>query len=97
MIQTSMLTTIDNPFNPFEDFAAWYVFDMDKGYNCSERVARLANLSDDLTDSEANERIEAAIDNLIKYDPLGKFMKIKMKAEESSNETLKDTADVVKV
>ena len=86
MVQTSMLSTIDNPFNPFDDFASWYVFDIDKGYNCSERVARLANLSSELTESEANEAIEKAIDDLIVADPLGLFVKVKMKVEENADE-----------
>ena len=85
MVQTSMLSTIDNPFNPFDDFASWYMFDIDKGYNCSERVARLANLSSELTESEANEAIEKAIDDLIVADPLGLFVKVKMKAEENAD------------
>ena len=28
-----MLTTIDNPFNPFTNFDDWYAFDTSKGYN----------------------------------------------------------------
>ena len=27
------ITTVDNPFDPFDNFDSWYRFDMDKGYN----------------------------------------------------------------
>ena len=52
------ITTIDNPFNPFEDFASWYDFDMEKGYCSCQRVARLANITDDMTDLEEEAEIE---------------------------------------
>ena len=27
-----MLTTVDNPFDPFEQFTSWFMFDEEKGY-----------------------------------------------------------------
>ena len=67
-----MLTTIDNPFDPFEQFTSWMLFDKEKGYDSSERLMRIANISDDMTQKEVDEEIERAIDEIIKYD----FMKI---------------------
>ena len=71
------LTTIDNPFNPFIDFESWFMFDMDKGYNSSAYLARIAKTSDSLSDKENDEEIERAIDEIIKYDPLNIYRKIK--------------------
>ena len=63
-----MLTTHDNPFNPFEQFDSWFLFDVEKGYNSCGLLGRIAKTSDQLTDDENDEEIERAIDQIIKYD-----------------------------
>lgn len=77
MLDEFMLTTIDNPFNPFEDFNQWFLYDTEKGYNSSSRLARIANLTEDMSEAETNAEIERAIDEIIYYDFLGIYMKIK--------------------
>ncbi len=72
-----MLTTFDNPFDPFEQFTSWFLFDVDKGYNTCSYLARIAKLSDDMSDKEVNAEIERAIDEIIKYDFLNIYKKIK--------------------
>ena len=37
-----MLSTIDNPFNPFDDFDSWFHYDIEKGYNSCSYLARIA-------------------------------------------------------
>lgn len=76
------ITTIDNPFNPFEDFASWYDFDMEKGYCSCQRVARLANITDDMTDLEEEAEIERATKRLVEIDPLDIFQLYIIKVEE---------------
>lgn len=73
------LTTIDNPFDPFEQFILWYMFDMEKGYNCCGRVDRLANYTDDMTENEMEIEKERAIDTLINIDFLDVFKKVERK------------------
>ena len=34
------LTTKNNPYNPFTQWNDWYFFDLSKGYNTCERIAR---------------------------------------------------------
>lgn len=77
MLDEFMLTTIDNPFNPFEDFNQWFLYDTEKGYNSSSRLARIANLTEDMSEAETNAEIERAIDEIIYYDFLGIYMKVK--------------------
>lgn len=70
------ITTIDNPFNPFEDFISWFMFDIEKGYYTCSKLARLANLTEDMTDLEEIEEIERTIDRLIEIDPLDIYIKL---------------------
>ena len=76
------LTTIDNPFNPFVDFDSWFMFDIDKGYNSCAYLARIAKTSDSLSDEENDEELERAIDEIIKYDFLNIYKKIKRDSNE---------------
>ena len=40
------LTTFDNPYNPFEQFSDWFLFDVEKGYNTCAYLDRIAHTSD---------------------------------------------------
>ena len=71
-----MLTTTDNPFNPFEDFSKWFLYDTEKGYNSCAYLARIARTSEQLSDNENLEEIERAIDEIIELDFLGIYEKV---------------------
>lgn len=73
------ITTIDNPYDPFEQFTQWFLFDVEKGYNTCGYLGRIARTSDQLTDDENNQEIERAIDEIIKYDVLNIYKKVKLK------------------
>ena len=83
-----MLTTYDNPFNPFEQFPSWFLFDVEKGYITCSYLARIARLSDEMSQQEEDEEVERAIDEIIKYD----FMNIykKVRKQDSTPSELKD-------
>lgn len=72
-----MLSTIDNPYNPFDNFDEWYRYDMDKGWDSSGRLARIAQISDDMSDEEEEMENERAIDLIIKNDFLNVFIKVR--------------------
>lgn len=76
-----MLTTVDNPFDPFEQFTSWNSFDVEKGYNTCSYLARIAKLSEDMTQKEENEEIERAIDEIIRYDFMDIYLKVKRKSK----------------
>lgn len=70
------ITTIDNPYDPFDDFEHWLLFDKEKGYNTSDKLGRLTNLKNDMSSVEENIEVEKGIDKLIEIDPLSIYEKI---------------------
>ncbi len=72
-----MLSTVDNPYNPFIQFDEWLDFDTYKGYNTCGVLARITLSSDELSEVDQSLAIQAAIDELVLNDPLGIFMKVK--------------------
>ena len=72
------LTTIDNPYDPFEQFDSWLMFDTDKGYNSCALLDRVTPISDQLSEQENDRLIENGIDQIIIYDPLNIYTKIKI-------------------
>lgn len=71
-----MLTTIDNPYNPFTQFDEWFMFDVEKGYNTCSYLARLSPFSEDSTLKEESDDIELVIDEIVACNPLGIYIKV---------------------
>ena len=92
MAKDCMLTTFDNPYDPFDQFTLWLMFDKEKGYDTCEYLARIVQLSDDLSEKEIDDETERAIDEIIKYDPLNIYRKVtKENYETESNIAQIDT------
>lgn len=70
------LTTIDNPFDPFEQFDQWFLFDIEKGYNSCAYLARIAKTSEQLSEAEYNDEIERAIDEIVRLDFMNIYKKV---------------------
>ena len=76
MENTYMITTFDNPYDPFEQFTSWFLFDVEKGYNTCQYLDRIANYNDEMSEQEADLENERAIDEIIKYDFLNMYKKV---------------------
>ena len=70
------LTTKDNPFNPATQFEDWFLFDVEKGYNSSAYLARIARTSEQLSEQENDSEIERAIDEIISLDFMNIYTKL---------------------
>lgn len=76
---TSMLTTIDNPYDPFIQFDEWYAYDEDRGYHSCAFLARIVKTSDELSDADQEDAINSAIDEIVAENVLGLYRKVTAK------------------
>lgn len=81
----SMLTTIDNPFNPFTQWDEWYQYDEDAGYHTSSFLARVVLSSDELSDADQDLAIEQAIDEIVRENVDGIYKKVTQPSDEVVN------------
>ena len=72
----TMLTTFDNPYDPFDDFDQWFLYDIEQGYNTCSLLARIARYSEDFSIFEDKQETERAIDKIIDYDFLNIYKKV---------------------
>ena len=70
-----MLTTFDNPYDPFEQFNEWFMFDVEKGYYSCNKLARIANVTDEMTQKEIEEETNRAIEVIIDNDITNTYKK----------------------
>ena len=70
------LTTIDNPYDPVDEFDNWLIFDNDKGYGTLSYLGRIARTSDAMSDVENQREIERAIDDILAHDFMGIYRKV---------------------
>lgn len=78
-----MLSTVDNPYNPHHQWDQWLTYDHDLGYYSSELLGRIAKTSDELSDADNELAINDAIDEIIREDIIGVFIKVSSSFEPS--------------
>lgn len=71
-----MLTTVDNPYNPFVDFESWYAYDEGAGYHTTAFLARVVKTSHEISDADQSLALEAAIDEIVRENVLGIYRKV---------------------
>lgn len=76
MATETMLTTFDNPFDPFTQFDDWYQWDERSGYHSTSLLARIVQSSDELSDADQQLAYEQAIDEIVKENVLGVHTKV---------------------
>lgn len=71
-----MLTTIDNPYDPFDDYDSWNAYDKQLGYDTEALVARTIFQSEELEQDDNDYLYEKGIDEILKRDDLGIRVKV---------------------
>ena len=77
-----MLTTTDNPYDPFTQFVEWYAYDMQQGYATCSYVARITKTSEELSEADNELAIEQAIDEILEFNLLGIYKKVYKDSED---------------
>jgi hypothetical protein len=71
-----MLTTVDNPFDPFTQFDEWLVYDSQSGYETPSFLARIVRTSNELSSADEDLAVEQAIDEIVRENVLGIYRKV---------------------
>lgn len=71
-----MLTTTDNPYDPFTQFDEWFAFDHRAGHYTVEFLARVAHTSSELSEADQSLAIEDAIDEIVSENVSGVHRKV---------------------
>lgn len=71
-----LLSTDDNPYSPFDEFDRWYEFDTYHNYNSLEYIDRIAQTNPNDSEEERSRKVNEAIDQIIKFNPLNIYRKV---------------------
>lgn len=71
-----VLTTIDNPWNPFTHPNDWLNHDIAYGYNTNQKIAYFADTSSKMDDEMYEYELQNAMQQVIDNDILGLYIKV---------------------
>ena len=71
-----MLSTSDNPYNPFKDWDLWFAFDTQNGYNSCSYLARMCDAYADASPEDEEKSVNDAIDRIVALNLTGNYIKV---------------------
>ena len=71
-----LLSTTDNPFNPFTEFDQWYAYDTQVGHHTLALLARCTITSDELSELDQSQAIDHAMNEIVEYNASGMHFKV---------------------
>lgn len=81
-MRAAMLTTVDNPHDPFTEYDEWYAFDTRHSHHSAALLARVLNSSPHLSDADQAVDIENAIDEIVFENVSGLHRKVVREIED---------------
>ena len=75
-MKVAYLTTIDNPYDPRDQFDQWLAYDIEKGYNTCGYLAKIAATSPESSNNDNSFAVESAIDEIVAMNISGLYKKI---------------------
>lgn len=82
-MKVAMLTTSDNPYDPFDNYDEWYAYDFHMGYHTPEYLARVCVTSSELSEADQIQAVEEAIDSIVTLNISGNYKKVTREIDES--------------
>lgn len=76
MAERVMLTTVDNPFDPFTQFDEWYAWDEAAGYHTTAFLARVVITSEELSEYDQRLAYEQGVDEIIRENVSGMHQRV---------------------
>jgi hypothetical protein len=71
-----MLTTVDNPFDPFTMFDEWLEYDTRMGYNSAAFLDRIAKVSYEMSEPDQLMAVQDAINEIVNENVSGMWIKV---------------------
>jgi hypothetical protein len=71
-----MLTTVDNPFNPFTQPDEWSQYDRAQGHYTAEFLARIVRTSDELSEADQDLALEQGIQEIVSENVSGLYRSV---------------------
>lgn len=72
----AMLSTSDNPYNPFTQWDEWYAHDARAGHHTPSLLARLIIDTNDLSEGDQAWARDQVIDEIVERNLLGIYIKV---------------------
>jgi hypothetical protein len=69
MDKKGLLTTADNPFDPYTQWKEWLAYDKNNNYNTCELIASVAHISSSDNDIEFENKLNQAIETILDFSP----------------------------
>lgn len=71
MADQVMITTEDNPYDPFTQYTEWNTWDISHGYHSTSLLARVVISSDELSEQDQSLALRAGIDEIVRHNATG--------------------------
>lgn len=80
-----MLTTVDNPFDPFTQWDEWFSYDETMGYHTCALLARVTYTSDELSESDQDLAVQLAVHEVARENVSGMHRLVSRKTFSAEN------------
>jgi hypothetical protein len=71
-----LLSTSDNPWNPWTHHDQWYAWDMEAGYHTLSYLARIIVSSHEISQADQDLAYDLAVEEILQFNLTGNYIKV---------------------